>query len=279
MSSPSLNDPSSLGARSLPEIPGLSVPLRRLAAALMLVVGLGSVPATAHAKRTPPEDLPVAEKYDKGLKYLKRGYYVRALEMFNLIRNFHRDDPLAVKAELAIADMHYKKADWAQARLAYEDFMRWHPRNEDLDYVTWRYGMTMYKDASRWSQRDQSWTRAAVDNWSGFGRRFPDSEHREEVEKKLTECRDRLAKKELQVAQFYRQRKAWTAVEGRARGLVTVHADSRHVEDGLALLAEAYAWQGKAAEADKVLGQLAESDPEGAARARARVERAEPDAE
>ncbi len=259
-----------------PRLRSLPGHTRALVLAALVLAGL-ALPADARAKRTAPADLPVQEKYEKGLKYLKRGYYVRALEMFNLIRNFHRDDPLAVKAELAIADLHYKKADWAQARLAYEDFMRWHPRNEDMDYVVWRFGLTMYKDASRWSQRDQSWTRAAVDTWSGFERRFPDSEHRAEVTEKLTECRDRLAKKELQIARFYEQRKAWSAVEDRAHGLVTVHPTSRHAPDGLALLAEAYAWQGRADDAEKVLGQLAETSPELAGRARARVERADPE--
>lgn len=248
------------------------------ALALIAAVLCCAAPSVAEAKRVLPADMPVQEQYEKGLKYLKRGYYVRALEMFSLIRNFHRDDPLAVKAELAIADLHYKKADWAQARLAYEDFMRWHPRSEDMDYVVWRFGLTMYKDASRWSQRDQSWTRSAVDTWSGFKRRFPDSEHRDEVTEKLTECRNRLSKKELQIARFYERRAAWPAVEGRARGLVTVHPDSRYAPDGLALLAEAYAWQGKDDLATQVLGELQEKDARLAERARARVERAEPEA-
>ena len=218
----------------------------------------------------------VQERYDEGLKALKRGYYVRALEEFNQIRNLHRDDPLAVKSELAIADVYFKKADWAQARLAYEDFMRWHPRSEQLDYVVWQLGLTMYKDASKVAARDQTWTRAAVDTWSGFGRRFPDSAHKEEAEAKLAECSDRLARKELGVAKFYVRRKAWVAVEGRARGLVTLHPDSAHVPASLALLAEAHAWQGEAAQAEQALEALTAKDPELADRARERVGRAKP---
>ena len=77
------------------------------------------------------QELSVEEQYELGLKYLKRGYYVKALEEFNQIRNYHRDDPYAVKAELAIADLYFSKSEWDQARLAYEDFLRLHPRHED----------------------------------------------------------------------------------------------------------------------------------------------------
>ena len=64
------------------------------------------------------KQLTVQDMYELGLRYMKRGYYVKALEQFNRVRNYHRDDPYAVKAELAIADVYYQKNEWDQARLA-----------------------------------------------------------------------------------------------------------------------------------------------------------------
>ena len=55
------------------------------------------------------QGLTVQEQYDLGQKYLRRGYYTKALDQFTLIRNYYRDDPLSMKAELAIADVYYKK--------------------------------------------------------------------------------------------------------------------------------------------------------------------------
>ena len=63
-----------------------------------------------------------------------------ALENFNRVRNYHRDDPISVKAQLAIADVHFKQRDFEQARFAYEEFATYHPRHENLDYVTFRIG-------------------------------------------------------------------------------------------------------------------------------------------
>jgi outer membrane protein assembly factor BamD len=245
--------------------------------ALVVIIAMmcvSVVPSQADAKR---RTLTVQEQYELGLKHLKRGYYVKALEQFNRIRNYHRDDPLAVKAELAIADVYFKKHEWDQARDAYEDFLRWHPRHEDADYVVFRIGMSMFKKSNKVAARDQTWTIRASDTWTGFGTRFTESEHIEEVEEKMSECRERLGKKELLVAEFYRRRKAWVSVEGRAAGVLANHATTEALPAAMGLLAEAHAWQGEAALAEELLTKLEGLSSREAARARRRVERARPE--
>lgn len=230
-----------------------------------MLMGCGHLGAREHQT--------VAQQYELGLKYMSSGRYVSALEQFNRVRNYHRDDPHAVKAELAIGDVYFKKAEWDQARMAYEDFARMHPRHPDLDYVVYRVGMSMYKKAPRASGRDQTWTRHSVNAWSGFASRFPDSTYGDEVEGKLTECRERLANKELRIANFYRRRKAWGAVTGRTEGLFRVYPKSQAAQSGLALLAEASAWQGDKAKAELAITKLRSLDSAAADRAEAVVER------
>lgn len=240
-----------------------------------MVVLLWSMPMqSAEAAR---RQLTVQEQYELGLKQMKRGYYVKALEQFNRIRNYHRDDPLAVKAELAIADVYYKKHEWDQARDAYEDFLRWHPRYPEADYVIFRLGMAMYKKSNRVAARDQTWTTRAASTWTGFSGRFAESEYQAEVDEMLQDCRERLGKKELVVARFYRRRKAWVAVERRASGILANHATTSSLSEGMGLLAEARAWQGEEAEAASLIEKLATLDSREAAKARRRVERAKPE--
>ena len=179
------------------------------------------------------KELTVEEQYELGLKYLRRESYVKALEQFNRIRNTHRDDPYSVKAELAIGDVYYRKREWDQARLAYEDFMRMHPRHKDLDYVVYRMGLSLYRKAPLVAGRDQTWTKQAVHTWAGFESRFPDSQYKAEVEELLDVSRDRLAKKELAIARFYVRRKAWPAVSDRAEGMLRTYPDSERASDAL----------------------------------------------
>jgi outer membrane protein assembly factor BamD len=226
--------------------------------------------STAHADR---EALTVEDQYELGQRYLKRGYYTKAIEQFNRIRNYYRDDPYSVKAELAIADVFFKKHEWDQARLAYEDFMRMHPRNPELDYVVYRIGLTLYKKAPKVAGRDQTWTRQAVNTWSGFEGRFPESEHQEDVHELLRECRERLARKELVIAEFYENRRAWHSVISRVDGLIRVYPTSEYVPDALELKALAHASEGQGEQASEVLNQLTALDAERGARLERRLDR------
>ena len=120
---------------------------------LILIAAL-FISGPANAKRNKRARLTVKEQYELGLKYMNRGMYIKALEQFNRVRNYHRDDPHSVKAELAIGDVYFKKAEWDQAKLAYDEFARMHPRHEDLDYVTYRIGMASFKKAPKRAGRD-----------------------------------------------------------------------------------------------------------------------------
>ena len=174
-----------------------------------------------------------------GQKYMDRGNYTKAIEYFNIVRNYYRDDPLAQMAELAIADVYFKRAEWDLARYSYDDFRRRYPRHEEVDYATYRIGMTLYKKSPKFAGRDQKWTAQAIQSWTGYEKRFPESEYRVEVEEKRWECSERLAKKELQVADFYAKRLAWEAVRRRSSGLIQDFPTSDHVVDAKLLQVQA----------------------------------------
>ena len=154
---------------------------------------LFSVPALARG----PES--VEETYAQAEKFLKRGYYVKALEEFQSIRNHHRDHPLAVEAELAIADVYYEQGEWDLARMSYSDFQRLHPRHVRLDYAVYRHGSAALQKASRIADRDQTWTQQAVNTWSaargrleGMVQRYPSSADLPRALAMLAVCAERL---------------------------------------------------------------------------------------
>ncbi len=216
------------------------------------------VSCTTAAKR---QRMSVAEQYELGLKYMRRGMYTKSIEQLNKIRNYHRDDPLAVKAELAIGDVFYKQREWTLARQAYTDFSRMHPRHPDLDYVAYRVGMASFRQASRYVGRDQTHTANAVAAWTGFAKRFPESEHLAEVEEKLEISRERLAMKEIWIARFYKRRAAWKAVLKRADGVLYEYQDTKHLPKAISLFGEASAWEGREDEARGAVERLREDDP------------------
>lgn len=240
-----------------------AAPARRLARVVTaaLVAAAIALAGPAHAAER-WKSLSPAEMYEYGEKQLRRGYFDRALVVFNHLRNFHRDDPVSLRAELAVADVYFKQREYEQARLAYEDFARLHPRASDLDYVVFRTGLSVYKRAPRIAARDQTATWQAVNTWTGFEVRFPESEHVGDVEDYLAACRDRLAAKELHVARFYARDQKWLAVRRRAESALRQYPESRHAPEALLLLGTAHHAWGRVDDAQAARERLAESWPE-----------------
>ncbi len=226
---------------------------------LLFVLTLGfSFVAPAEAA----EEKTVEERYEDGERFSRRGYYIKALEEFNTIRNLHREHPLAVQSELAIADVYYNQGEWDIARMAYDEFMRLHPRHERLDYAVFQLGMTSFEKAPRIAARDQTSTRHALNTWTGFGNRFPDSGYREVVEENIAICRNRLARKEMQIGYFYFRKGAFAAAIGRFERLLGRYPDSPDRPRTLVLMAIALGELGERERALEVVGNFRENHPD-----------------
>lgn len=224
----------------------------------LLLAGFVAAPAAAAPRHQPTAE----ELYEQGLRQMRRGSHTKALESFNRVRNYYRDDPISVKAQLAIADLQFRKGDYEQARFSYEEFATLHPRHEDLDYVTWRIGQSIWKRAPKVAGRDQTATRSAVNAWTGFEQRFPDSEYKDDVQRLLGRGRERLASKELFVAKFYARKEAWGAVRGRTEYLLRRFPDVPQVEPAMAYLGRSlHAW-GEVDAAQAVRERLATEHPD-----------------
>ena len=181
------------------------------------------------------------EQYDLGMKQFDRGYYTKAIEQFNLVRNYYRDDPLAQMAEVAIADVYFKRGEWDLARYSYDRFRTRYPLHEKASYATFQMGMTLYKKAPNWASRDQKWTSQAIQAWDGFEKQYPNSEYVGEVQEKRQECLERLAKKEWIIADFYAKNKEWEAVRRRSMGLLNMYPSSIYVTETKILLVKSLA--------------------------------------
>ena len=225
----------------------------RLLGLLTLAALLSHAPAQAAGRLT------AQQTFELGERFAKRGATPKALEQYNRVRTYFRDDPYALKAELAIAELHSKKSEWDAARLAYEDFLKAHPRYAELDFVVFRLGMTLYQKAPVVAAKDQTWTRQAINTWTGFASRFPNSKHGVEAEKFLTKARNRMGHKEILISRFYDRREAGLAVEGRSTRFLEQYPGSPDRPEALTLLAVAYARQDK--DPTPVIEKLKLEDP------------------
>lgn len=201
------------------------------------------------------------ELYERGLSFMQKGNYERALEEFQELRNFHRDDPLSVKAQLALADIRFERGEYEEARYAYEEFATYHPRHESLDHVTFQIGYAIWKRAPKLAGRDQSTTKAALGAWSSFSSRFPTSDYLPKVEQLEERGMNRLASKSIWIARFYKKQDAWRSVRGRSQEVLRLYPTSKYIEEALALMAISEHHLGNEATSNAALQELEEDHP------------------
>lgn len=211
-------------------------------------------PKPRRARVRAPED--PENLYRRGLRQLRRGYYDEAIISFEKVKNHFPFNQYSVLSELRVADALFEKDSYIESIDAYRQFTRLHPRHSEIDYAIYRMARAEFKVASKVPQRDQSSTERGLKKLRGFERRFPDSEYVEEVLRIRTEARTRLAKRMLQVGNYYWKTREWKAAE-RRYGLVWLeYADTSVIFKARYRQALCLVELGRSEEAREVLEEL-----------------------
>jgi len=140
--------------------------------------------------------------YNAGVAAYQDGRYKRAVEYFTRLKEENPLHPMALQAEIGIGDAHYSDEAYAEAELAYTDFINLHPTNENNPYVQYQLGMCHYKLMTT-IDRDQTETVKAVREFERLIARYPNSKFAFMAEQKLRECKQKLAEQEFYIGEFY----------------------------------------------------------------------------
>jgi len=149
---------------------------------------------------------------------VKRKNVLKARELYRQVVDNYPFSRYAAPSELKLADCSYKLEEYGQAAVLYRQFAKMHPKRDEVPYALYQEAMCHYERMLK-PARDQESTREAEAVFRELIDRFPASEHAAKAEKKLEECRKRLAKHELLVAGFYFDHKEYWAAAARYRGL------------------------------------------------------------
>lgn len=184
-----------------------------LIAALLLFISGCALWRSKDTTETNPEAL-----YKQGYAYYQKGRYEKAIENFQRLKEEYPLHELALRAELGIADSHFSMEEYAFAEIAYNDFVNLHPTNENLSYVMYQVGICHYNQLLS-IDRDQSETWKALKEFEKLIARFPTSKFSFLAEKKVRECKTRLAEHEYYVGEIYFKMKQYKAAMLRFENL------------------------------------------------------------
>jgi outer membrane protein assembly factor BamD len=172
---------------------------------------------------------------------LQRGRYEEARKDLQRLMNQYPESDLVASARLMSARALYLGKKYDEARAEYQRFVDLHPQHERGDEAHYYLGMAYLRQADS-PDRDQTFTRKALEEFDLLLSQMPDSQYAPDVRERRGLARRKLAEKELDIGTFYFQRGNYAAASGRFSYLLGQYADAGFDDQALYYLAESL-WQ------------------------------------
>ncbi len=179
------------------------------------------------------------ELYVEGVRLMEEKKYDRAIRNFSTIRDEFPFDPVAPYAMAKMADCYFFKRDYSAASKIYEEFISSYPNDVNIPYVLFRCGES-YERMSLSKDRDQEHTYKAIEKYTSLINRFPTSEYANKAMEKKRLMEQKLAERELYVAEFYLKTYEYNASILRLNYLLEHFPHAKGIDKALFLLSRAY---------------------------------------
>ena len=205
---------------------------------------------------------PADKLYNEGLYLLNdKKDFKSAAKKFEEVDRQHPYSDWARKSLIMSAFAYYEDADYDESISAAKRYVTLHPGSADAAYAQFLIGSS-YFDRIPDISRDQDRTEKAVAELQEVVRKFPNTEYAVSAKKKIDIARDQLAGKEVDIGRWYMQKKDYTGAINRFKVVVTRYQTTRHVEEALMRLTEAYMTLGIVDEAQTSAAVLGHNFPD-----------------
>lgn len=189
------------------------------------------------------------EIYEAAQGYLKSKNFSLAVENLQLLESRYPFGPYAEQAQLEIIYAYYRGGDNEAVVAAADRFVRLHPQHPKADYAFYMRGLANYTDGEGFlerfiptdmTQRDPGTTIQSFDDFRQLLQRYPDSDYAPDAKARMVQLRNRLARYEINVANYYFKRKAYLAAANRGRYVIENLPQTPAIPDALAVMVQAY---------------------------------------
>jgi outer membrane protein assembly factor BamD len=215
---------------------------------------------TAHDEVAPEE--PADKLYNEGLFLMNDKKDPKlASKKFEEVDRQHPYSDLARKSLLMSAYAFYTANDYDSCIGAATRYVTLHPGSPDAAYAQYLIAASHYDQIPDVS-RDQGRTEKAIAALEEVIRKYPTSEYSVSAKAKLQGARDQLAGKEMDIGRYDLEKRNYIGAINRFKTVVTQYQTTRHVEEALARLTEAYMAIGIVGEAQTAAAVLGHNFPD-----------------
>jgi outer membrane protein assembly factor BamD len=232
----------------------------RLAALVLVTAVLGG--CSLFDKDVILPDEPADKLYNEGLYLLNSKKDPKtAAKKFEEVDRQHPYSEWARKSLIMSAYAYYEAGAYDDCINSARRYVALHPGSPDAAYAQFLIGSS-YFDQMPEISRDQDRTEKAVQMLEEVARKYPSSEYAAVAKKKIEIARDQLAGKEMDIGRQLLTSRNYTGAINRFKTVVTRFQRTRHVEEALLRLTEAYMAMGIVEEAQTSAAVLGHNFPE-----------------
>lgn len=241
--------------------------LARLLALVLLLAPLGACSSLESFNLfgrgdTQGPDESADQLYNEGLFLLnEKKEYKEAIKRFEEVDRQHPYSEWARKALIMSAFTSYQARNYDECVTTAKRYLSLHPGTPDAAYAQYLIASSNFERIPDVT-RDQGLTEKALANLEEVVRKYPTTEYAASARKKIDIARDQLAGKEMAVGRYYMEKRNFTGAINRFKVVVTQYQTTRHVEEALMRLAEAYMTLGIVQEAQTAAAVLGHNFPD-----------------
>ncbi|MGD0761597.1 MAG: outer membrane protein assembly factor BamD [Roseiarcus sp.] len=207
-------------------------------------------------------DVPASKVYDQGLANLANGAPSDAAKKFTDLGNQYPDSDWSRKGLLMTTYAQFQARDYDDSEKSAERYVKLYPKSTEAAYALYLEASSYYNQIPDIS-RDQERAAKALALFQKILQDYPKSEYVDDAKFKIQVTSDQLAGKEMSIGRFYLNRRNYTAAINRFRAVLTSYQTTRHSEEALYRLTEAYMGLGIVDEAQTAAAVLGHNFPDG----------------
>jgi outer membrane protein assembly factor BamD len=193
-------------------------------AALVFIAGCASSTKKPDKLTTELLTSPKEVLYEKGKALFDKKKYDQGRKYLNFVFETYPNEKEGRQALLLVADSYFRQGGatgYTEARFRYRDYLNRYPGVSQRDYARYQFAVCYDKEHEK-SDRDQTSTRAAIEQYRVLLQEFPDSTYVTIARERIRRLTDALADHEFFVGYFYIRKGApaaalsrFTAIEQR----------------------------------------------------------------
>lgn len=195
------------------------------------------------------EDKPPVALYQDASAALESANYEKASDILEALDSRYPFGPHAEQVQLDLIYVYYKRDEMALALANIDKFIRLNPTHADLDYLYFMRGISHLAVDEQFFQnlfgidrfnRDQSHSQNAFKDFNHILKYYPESQYAKDAQQRMIFIKNRLARYEISIAEWYIEREAYIAAINRSKAVLNNYPDTESVKDALEIMLQGY---------------------------------------